>query len=249
MAEDESQAGTFIAEGHWAVEALLETGRFHVREVVIEQGRHQELRDQARDQGANVVEKSREEIRSDRGFVFHRGVYATVDRPVPTEPNEADWGGIRSMVIPWGLADPGNLGTVIRAGVGLGADAIAIPAGLGVDPYNRKCIRASATAIFRTSLFEFSYPPRFLAELKERGFVLFGSSLREESTELAAVRGAERMAILFGSEGEGLDPETEAECDETIRIPMASDLDSLNVGASAAIVLYELLQRRRRNPS
>ncbi len=243
MSERESVPPTFIVEGHWAVESVLEANRFTVREVVIETGRHESLAKLARSCGADLKEVSKAKIEAERGFAFHRGAYAAVDRPDPVLPSEAQWSRIRSIVIPLELADPGNLGTVIRTAVGLGADAIAVPQGRGADPYNRKCIRASATALFRTELFEFSETSSFLSELKDRGFMLFGSSLGEDSRELERVKRAERMAILFGSEASGLKSEIAERCDESIRIPMASNLDSLNVGASAAIILYRLLQR------
>lgn len=234
----------FLVEGAWAVDAVLVHADYEVELLTVESGRHPALVEKARGLRIPVEERARDEIREIRGFDFHRGVFAEVVRPLIREPDEQDWESIRSIVIPFGLADPGNLGTVIRAAVGFGSDAIAVPEGLGADLFNRKCIRASATALFRVPLFAFCEPGVFLEKLQEKGFVRFATSLGEGTTPLREVEPSSRMAIFFGSEAAGLPESVESCCDEKVHIPMASNLDSLNVGASAGVVLYELLQRK-----
>lgn len=235
----------FIVEGRWAVEAVVDQSRFDVLRVVVESGRHSDLSECLLGQGIVVNERDRNELLVDRGFEFHRGIYAEVARPRIAEVTDEDWSQIRSIVVPYGLADPGNLGTVVRAAAGFGADAIFFPENLGADPFNRKCIRASATAIFRVPLFTFRDTDRLLEDLGEHGFVRFSTSLDRAATPLSQVEPAERMALFFGGEASGLPSSVDLACEERVRIPMESNLDSLNVGASAAVVLYELLQRKR----
>lgn len=233
----------FVVEGARAVKALLQAPRFRVREI-----RHESGRDgpwaAARDRGVEVVSCTRDEMAESRGYPFHRGVYATVERPPLPGPEEEKLAAAGSIVIPFGLADPGNLGTVIRSAVAFGADAIGLPAGLGADVFNGKCIRSSSAAVFRAHLFEFTEPLRFLESLRMAGFVRFATAGTGDRS-LESMKPGRRNAIFFGEEDQGLPGEILENCDATLRIPMPGGFESLNVGASSAIVLYELLGRAR----
>lgn len=237
-----SDTGELVVEGRIAVEALISSRRFEVVHVLLERGRHPGLRDLLVDAGVPFAEQEAAAMKAEAGYDFHRGVLARAVRPEARDPSPADLSGWTKVLFPLGLADPGNLGTIVRSGAAFGADAILVARGRGADIWSRKSIRASATAVFRVPVFEVGDPFRILALAAAEGIVSFGTSLSERATPLRAVCPSRRSLILLGPEREGLDPALESACDELIRIPMEQGMDSLNVAATAAIVSYELFR-------
>ncbi|MEX2580425.1 MAG: RNA methyltransferase [Verrucomicrobiales bacterium] len=232
-----------VVEGRWAVEALLESTSFTPLIVYVERGRHQDLKQRLVDAGVAFEEVDAEAMAGKAGFDFHRGVFALAERPEAREPAEEWLENACRMVVPVGLADPGNLGTIVRSAAAFGADGILLEKGRGADVYSRKCIRASATAVFRLPIFEVERLPGHLDSMREAGFAIFGTALGDDAVPLPRVRQVEKCALLFGSERDGLAPEVGDLCDEKIGIPMSGTIDSLNVAASAAVVMYELFVR------
>ena len=231
-------------EGKWAVEALLRSGDHSVDEVVVEAFRHPEIVALAEDSGIRVRRETRESLGSEQGYDFHRGILARVQRPEAREPDERFLAGANLIVFAVSIADPGNLGTIIRSAAAFGADGVVVESGKGADPYNRKCIRASATAIFRLPVFEVAGIRRTAERVREEGFVVFGTGLGEGSTSLHEFQPGRRNAIVFGAERDGLAPEWQEICDERLRIPMHGGMDSLNVAISAGVILYEMARLR-----
>jgi TrmH family RNA methyltransferase len=130
----------------------------------------------------------------------------------------------------WRLADPGNVGTLIRSADAFGA-CVATSEGCA-DPLGQKALRASAGAIFRVPLVGWNDLPGRRVALDMRGDV-----------SLADADLARPVSIVVGAEREGLPDELLAECDEVVSIPMAGEAESLNVAAAGAIALYELFRR------
>jgi tRNA G18 (ribose-2'-O)-methylase SpoU len=233
-------------EGRWAVEAALRSPFFCVRSVLVEEGRHAELVDLAEHEKVPLRKLPSELMAQEAGFDFHRGALARADRPEsPSFEDEVD--SIKRLVVPVGLADGGNLGTIIRTAAAFGADGVLIESGKGADIYSRKCIRASATAIFRLPVFEVSSVPMALAKFREFNGMVLGASLSDRAAELPKKEMASKCAVLLGAEKDGLTRDLELSCDELIRLPMSHDMDSLNVAATASIVLYELFGRVSRS--
>jgi RNA methyltransferase, TrmH family len=130
----------------------------------------------------------------------------------------------------WRVADPGNVGTLIRAADALGPAFVALSPGCA-DPTGPVAVRGSMGAVFRVPLVELEVAPRpWIALVPEGG------------KQLADVAGVDRATFLLGAEREGLPPELVARCDETATIPIALGADSLNVAMAGTIALYE---RRR----
>jgi RNA methyltransferase, TrmH family len=132
----------------------------------------------------------------------------------------------------WHVADPGNVGTVVRASDGLGPAFVALSTGCG-DPTGPKALRASAGAIFRVPLARFDDAPRPRAALVTRG----GMPLHE--LELP-----DRITFVVGAEREGLPDDVVADCELQTTIPLEPAAESLNAAVSAAIALYESRRRR-----
>jgi len=243
----DSRSGTIVVEGRWAVEALLDNPGFRVVEVLVEAGRHRGIEERALAAAIPCRELSAAEMASFSGYEFHRGVCAVAARPLPREPDEAFLAGAKRLLVPVDLADAGNLGTLLRSAAAFGVDGVILGAGRGVDVYSRKCIRSSATAVFRLPVFEVDSLEDTLVRCAEAGFVLLGATPGEEGRPLDQVRPARKTAVVLGSEGEGLPAAIARHCAEFARIPMHGGLDSLNVAVSGAILMWEWFGRGLRD--
>lgn len=141
-------------------------------------------------------------------------------------------------------SEPGNVGTLIRLADAMGADAVIL-AGNSVDPYNGKCLRASAGSIFALPVIEESDVRVLMDALRRAGLTTRATTLDGElSLDDADLSGP--TAWLFGSEAHGLSAEVAAMADERVVIPMSGGAESLNVAAAAAICLYQSARALRR---
>jgi RNA methyltransferase, TrmH family len=141
-------------------------------------------------------------------------------------------------------SDPGNAGTLIRLADAMGADAFIL-AGDGVDPYNAKCLRASAGSIFSVPVVSAPDAVTLISELVFAELVVMATTLDGELS-LDDVDLDVPTAWLFGSEAHGLPADVAEAADARVRIPMGGGAESLNVAAAAAICLYESARALRR---
>ena len=153
------------------------------------------------------------------------GVYRRADLP-PLDRETAPAG-----LALWHVADPGNVGTLVRAADALGPAFVALSAGCA-DPTGPKALRASAGAIFRVPLARFDDAPRPWIGLVARG-----------GRPLPKVDFGPRATFVLGAEREGLPADVVASCDELATIPQAPSAESLNVAMAGTIALYELSRR------
>jgi TrmH family RNA methyltransferase len=149
----------------------------------------------------------------------------------------------RLVAVAVDTADPGNAGTLIRLADALGADALIL-AGDSVDPYNAKCLRASAGSIFSVPVVDAPDTLALISELVYAELVVMAATLDGE-TSLDDVNLDVPTAWLFGSEAHGLPVEVAEAADVRVRIPMAGGAESLNVAAAAAICLYQSARATR----
>lgn len=147
------------------------------------------------------------------------------------------------LAVPVGISEPGNAGTVIRVADAMGADAVVF-AGHSVDPYNGKCLRASAGSIFAIPVVSESDDVHVVKALGEAGMQVLATTLDGEIS-LDDVDLAAPTAWLFGPEAHGLPDDVTAAATARVRIPMAGNAESLNIASAAAICLYETARRRR----
>jgi TrmH family RNA methyltransferase len=146
------------------------------------------------------------------------------------------------IVVAHQLQDPGNLGTIIRTAEAVGASGIAITSNT-VDPFNAKAVRASMGSVLRLPIVHIGEVTAFINKCKEKGFQTAATALTGEKKHFD-VDLAKPTAVIFGQEGTGLPQEIMADIDVRMRIPMADTIDSLNVAAAAAVILYEALRQR-----
>ena len=144
------------------------------------------------------------------------------------------------------LSEPGNAGTLIRTADAMGAAAVVF-AGQSVDPYNGKCLRSSAGSIFALPVLSEPDVMVVLDKVRAAGMQVLATALDGEvSLDDAGPVLARPTAWVFGSEAHGLAAEVGAAADRRVLIPMAGGAESLNVGAAAAICLYETARAQRR---
>jgi len=140
------------------------------------------------------------------------------------------------FVVAAGLQDPGNLGTILRSAEAFGAAGVFLTEGT-VSPYNWKVLRGSAGSIFRLPFVQIS-SAELIPLLRDRGVRLLATS-SHKGTSLADANWTLPLAIFIGNEGAGLPREIQHQMDETLIIPQAQQVESLNAGVAASIVLYE----------
>ena len=150
------------------------------------------------------------------------------------------------LVVAAGLQDPGNLGTIIRSAEAFGAAGVFLTEGT-VSPYNSKVLRGSAGSIFRLPCVQISSAE--LIPLLRRGGVRLLATSSHKGTALPEVNWTLPVAIFIGNEGAGLRRELLHQMDETLVIPQAAPVESLNAGVAASIVLYEAARKVRSKKS
>jgi RNA methyltransferase, TrmH family len=147
------------------------------------------------------------------------------------------------FVVAAGLQDPGNLGTILRSAEAFGAAGIFLTEGT-VSPYNSKVLRGSAGSIFRLPLLQIS-SAELVPLLRAHGVRLLATS-SHQGTPLPQIKWTLPLAIFIGNEGAGLSRELTRQMDETLVIPQAAQVESLNAGVAASIVLYEAAKAGQR---
>ena len=182
------------------------------------------------------------------GFPLTRGVLCAMKRPVlPTVEDLC--AGARRVAVLEGIADPTNVGALFRSAAALDVDAVLVTPTC-CDPLYRRAVRVSMGTVFqvpRTRIGETPahWPEQGMARLQALGFKTAAMALSDQSVSLEdpALAAEERLAIVLGTEGDGLARQTIARCDYTVRIPMGHGVDSLNVAAAGAVAFWQLRVR------
>lgn len=170
-----------------------------------------------------------------------QGVAALVKLRTFSGAQLLDRAGDGPLVAVAGLQDPGNLGTIMRSAEAFGAAGVFLVEGT-VSPYNSKVLRGSAGSIFRLPFVQVA-SAELISLLRARGIRLLATS-SHKGTPLAEANWALPLAIFIGNEGAGLPREIVHQMDETLVIPQAEPVESLNAGVAASIVLYEAARRK-----
>jgi tRNA G18 (ribose-2'-O)-methylase SpoU len=173
------------------------------------------------------------------GFRLHRGALAAMQRPEPRPLTEVLAGARRVAVIE-DLVDHTNLGAVFRSAAALGIDAVLVSP-RSADPLYRRAVRVSMGSVFQVPWVRLTSWPGELATVRAAGFTLAALALVPGAVPLGAfpAQRHERLALLLGTEGNGLSSGALAEVDVALTIPMHGGVDSLNVAAAAAVAFWE----------
>ncbi len=175
-----------------------------------------------------------------RGFQMTRGMLCAMDRKALPSVESVCERASRVAVLE-NVVNPTNVGAIIRSAAALGMDAVLCTAGCS-DPLYRRAVRVSMGTVFQipwTIMDE-----NGMQTLKKLGFCTVAMALRDDSVSLAdpMLAQKERLAVVLGTEGDGLAQETITACDITVRIPMKHGVDSLNVAAASAVAFWQLGQ-------
>jgi len=233
------------------VEGALANDPLRVREVLIEQGarnpRLASLSDEAKRLGVRVHARPRAMLDKVAGDARHQGVVAAYEAPPPLNdhdlPELVERAGANAFFLVLdGVTDPHNLGACLRSAAAAGVTAVIVPRdrAVGITPVVR---RASAGAADRVPLVAATNLARALRAMKDAGVWLTGlAGDAEKSLYEMDFKGP--VALVLGSEGEGMRRLTREACDHVVRIPMPGVAESLNVSVAAGIVLFEALRQR-----
>jgi tRNA G18 (ribose-2'-O)-methylase SpoU len=178
-------------------------------------------------------------LESITGFVMHRGALASMHRPA-LEPVASLLAGARRVVVLEDIVDHTNVGAIFRNCAALGVDAVLVTPRCA-DPLYRRSVRVSMGTVFQVPWTRIEeWPGSGLTLLRDLGFRLAAFGLRPDATPLDgyAADPPERLALIFGTEGEGLLPRTMDAADDVVMIPMAGGVDSLNVASSSGIAIW-----------
>jgi RNA methyltransferase, TrmH family len=225
------RAGRFLAEGPNLVEAALRRGL--VSEVFATEAAVDRFGSLLADAPVRLVTDKAAKALSDT--VTPVGLVAVCEVPQPTLADLLA-GAPRLVTVAVGISEPGNAGTLIRLADAMGSDAVVL-AGHSVDPYNGKCLRASAGSIFSVPVLEEPDAAGLVTSLREAGIAVLATVL-DGDVDLDDVALGRPTAWLFGPEAHGLPADVAAAADLRVRIPMRGNAESLNVAAAAAICLY-----------
>ena len=174
------------------------------------------------------------------GYILHRGLIASMDRP-PLPSPESLLASARRVVILENVADPTNVGAIFRSVAAIGADAVLVTPRCS-DPFYRRAIRVSMGTVLQVPWTRVGDWASARELLVASGFHIAALALTDDAVGLRefAASAPPRVALVLGAEGDGLTPEALAAADTVVRIPMAHGIDSLNVAATAAVVMWAL---------
>lgn len=239
------EQGIFIAESPRVIERALDAGCVPLSFLVEKKHLEQEAR--------TLMERCPESpfytaefdvLTQITGYKLTRGMLCAMRRPKPLSVEEVCAGTHRIAILE-NVVNPTNVGAIFRSAAALNMDAVLLTPDCS-DPLYRRSIRVSMGTVFQIPWTYFpedaSWPEEGMKLLKESGFKTVSMALRNDSVEIndPVLHAEERLAVILGTEGEGLDSTTIADSDYTVKIPMSHGVDSLNVAAASAVAFWEL---------
>lgn len=244
-----SDRGLLIAEGRFVVRRLFDSGRIRLRSLLLNDAALKGFSDllDGAGTGLDVYVASPDVITAATGFNMHHGCLALAERPAELSM-ESVLGTSQCVAVLERVVDADNVGSVFRSAEAFGIDAVLLSPGC-CDPFYRKAIRTSSGAALVVPFAEAAPWPDALDRLRASGFVIVAMTPDRGAKDIgdfvgtAAARG--RIAVLLGTEGQGLTAEALARADVRLRIPMSGALDSLNIATAAGIALHRLHEARQ----
>lgn len=229
--------GIFIAESPKVIKVALDAGYEPLSILAEERHLHGDAAPIIERCGdIDVFTGQRELLASVTGYTLTRGVLCAMRRPEPPSLAEVCDGASRVVVID-SVTDTTNIGAIFRSAAALGIDAVLLTR-TSCDPLNRRSVRVSMGSVF---LVPWTWIDS-QEELKQAGFTTAAMALTDDSVAIddPSLGAIERLAIIMGTEGDGLAREVISDADIVVRIPMSHNVDSLNVAAAAAVAFWQL---------
>ncbi|WP_114906372.1 TrmH family RNA methyltransferase [Ornithinimicrobium murale] len=238
----EPEQGLYLAESAKVIHRALGAGH-RFRSLLLTPRWLSDLSDlvqRAVSEGAPVFVMDPTVAEAMTGFHLHRGALAAMHRPV-LPPVAEILDGARRVAVLEDIVDHTNVGAVFRSAAALGVDAVLVTPRCA-DPLYRRSVRVSMGTVFQVPWTRVDPWPGAITTLREMGFTVAAFALRDDGLDLGelAADPPERLALVLGTEGDGLGARTIADADVAVRIPMSGGVDSLNVAAASAVAFWAL---------
>ncbi|MFD8015230.1 TrmH family RNA methyltransferase [Streptomyces sp. NPDC058955] len=239
----EPAEGLFIAEGEKVIRRARQAG-YEMRSMLLSAKWVDVMRDVIDEVPAPVYAIQPDLAERVTGYHVHRGALASMQRKPLPEAGEL-LAGARRVAVMESVNDHTNIGAIFRSAAALGMDAVLLSPDCA-DPLYRRSVKVSMGAVFSVPYARLDTWPRGLEAVREAGFRLLALTPAEQATSMdeAAPHRLDRVALMLGAEGDGLSTQALRAADEWVRIPMAHGVDSLNVGAAAAVAFYAVTAGR-----
>ena len=241
----EPEPGLFIAESPKVIERALNAGYEPVSFLVEKKHIEGEAKDVlARCSGIPVYTAESDILTQLTGFQLTRGALCAMRRRALPSLTEI-CSGARRIAILEQVMNPTNIGAIFRSAAALNMDAVILTPGCS-DPLYRRASRVSMGTVFQIPwTVADNWPQPVMSQLKQLGFKTAAMALSDNSVSIDDTRllAEEKLAIILGTEGDGLAETTIADCDYTVKIPMTHGVDSLNVAAASAVAFWQLGKR------
>lgn len=237
--------GIFIAESPKVIERALDSGCEPIS--ILMEERHIE------GEGKSVLERCGDipvytaefdVLKELTGFPLTRGMLCAMRRPAPLSLQQVCENATRLAILE-DVVNPTNVGAIFRSAAALGMDAVILTQACS-DPLYRRAIRVSMGTVFQIPWTyvdkSVEWPDEGVKFLHDMGFKTAAFALKDDSVGIddPQLMSEEKLAVLLGTEGDGLATETIADCDYTVKIPMSHGVDSLNVAAASAVAFWQL---------
>ena len=242
----EPEKGVFVAESPKVIDRALDAGCVPV--ALLMERKHME------GQGAELIARcgdvpvytaDRDVLASLTGYELTRGILCAMYRPQPRRAEDICRAAKRVAVLE-GIVDSTNVGAIFRSAAALHMDAVLLTPTC-CDPLCRRAVRVSMGTVFQVPWARIGdvpadWPEKGLERLNGMGFKTAALALSDRSVSVddPALIAEEKLAVILGTEGDGLSEQTIAQCDYTVKIPMSHGVDSLNVAAAAAVAFWQL---------
>lgn len=244
----EPKPGIFIAESPNVIQRALDAG-YHPVSFLAEHKTAVRYADMLAAYAQTPVYTAEQKLLEQlTGFALTSGMLCAMERKVLTNPASVCENACRIAVLE-NVVNPTNVGAIFRSAAALNMDAVLLTSGCS-DPLYRRAARVSMGTVFQIPwaiLPKGSWPDRGMALLRELGFRTAAMALSDDSVSIDApeLGQEEKLAVILGTEGDGLAKETIADCDYTVKIPMSHGVDSLNVAAASAVAFWQLGMRTK----
>ena len=240
----EPEKGIFIAESPKVIERALDSGCMPISFLVEHKHIEGEAKELIRRCGDISVYTAEFDVLTQlTGFKLTRGMLCAMRRRALPKMEDL-CGNARRIAVLENVVNPTNVGAIFRSAAALGIDAVLLTGGCS-DPLYRRAARVSMGTVFQvpwTILETKDWPEHTMEQLRKMGYHTVAMALKEDSLrpDDEKLHNVEKLAIILGTEGEGLAADTLTDCDDTVCIPMAHGVDSLNVAAASAVAFWEL---------
>ena len=237
------QRGIFIAESPKVIRVALDAGYRPVSMLCERKHITGDAADLVQRMGdCPVYTGERDLLTQLTGYTLTRGVLCAMRRPEPPALTDVCRSARRVVVI-HGVVDTTNIGAIFRSAAALGIDGVALTRD-SCDPLNRRAVRVSMGTVF---LIPWTWVDDAVNDLRDQGFRTAAMALSDDSVRIddPALKAERRLAIILGTEGDGLPRTVISQADYVARIPMSHGTDSLNVAAASAVAFWELRRKQK----